>query len=654
MAFAVLASFATVASLATPVAAATVERVAGTDRFDTAAAIAIRYFAPGVETVYVATGRDHPDALAAGPIAAIDDAPVLLTDRALIPASTVRALDNLRPRRIVVVGGSNAVSDAVRTQLEQYTTGPVGRVAGADRFMTAVALSRSRFPNGASTVFVATGRNFADALSAAPAAARLNAPLLLVDANRIPRSTLSELRRLDPSRIVLLGGLNAASTAVLSQLEDVARTERIAGADRYGTSAAISAILFPATVSTVFLATGENYPDALAAGAAAARLGGAVLLVPRTCLSHEGALQLTRLGPATTVVLGGNGALSDNVGRLVPCPVTPRYLGEGPLASIRSTALDVAEQYRAAGCTSINSDRLAAMMVSPIFKESGAATTPTTAPSPMTLSRFDEWDGRRDENTNASGNLGLYAFADAATTYFRAFWHPGIGMWQYDSAGVGAPFTAIERMDVNIVGDDVARGIAERYCTATGTAGQPPTEQERRDRAWSPWFSPGQKCPLCQQEYAALILHPGLPAILPVPGITSTGGAVSRSCRADGKNLACWYVDPSLSVIQGNNLWARLDPSGGAGPLPNQTNSTVAPTPLSFPFYVFEHNGREERHWLRADTGYSIDISASRLLDTNARPRPGQVNSGLRWSAVSTLCDLTTNRGACAIPATPG
>ena len=219
-----------------------------------------------------------------------------------------------------------------------------------------------------------------------------------------------------------------------------------------------------------------------------------------------------------------------------------------------------------------------------------------------------------------------------------------------DRDAVDEDVAQVSAVAVGVVAADVARGMAERYCGATGTAGQPPTEQQRRDRAWSPWFSPGQKCPLCQQAYAALLLTSGPPAIVPVAGVTSTGGAALRSCRVAGEILACWYVDPSVSVIQGNNSWARLDPTGGSGPTPNSTNATAAPTPLSSPFYVLKHSGREERHWMRADTGYDIDISASRLLNANARPRPDQIGSGLRWSPNSTLCDLTANRGACAIP----
>jgi putative cell wall-binding protein len=568
---------------------------------------------------------------------------VLLTNPVTLSTATANALAQLRPGRIVVVGGPNVVSNAVLAQLDQYTTGAVVRIAGANRFETAAALSRSRFSAATTTVFVATGRNFADALSAAPAAGAANAPLLLVEPTRVPGATSVELARLTPTRIVVLGGLNAVSSAVATQLAAIAPVQRLAGADRYGTSAAVAAQRFPSAVGTVFLATGATFPDALAAGAAAAALGAPVLLVAPTCIGAEVGLQIDRLAPANAVVLGGNNALAPAVAQLTPCPATIRYLGEGPLAAIRAQANAVAAQYQAGGCSTINGDRLAAMMISPIFKESGAATTPATAPSPMTLSRYDEWNGVRNAPTNASGNLGLYAFNEPTTPYLRAYWHPGIGMWQYDSAGVGAPFTAIERMDVDIVGADVARGMAGRYCAAPGIDGQPPTEQERRDRAWQPWWSPGQRCPLCQREYAALLLPSPLSIVRSVAGISTTGGAIARTCRPAGATttVPCWYVNPTPGVVQGNDWWARLDPLGGI-------SATVAPTPLSFPFYVLERAGREERHWLRADTGYAIDISASRLLGQNARLRVDQPSSGLNWLGQSGLCDVTANRGSCA------
>ena len=75
---------------------------------------------------------------------------------------------------------------------------------------------------------------------------------------------------------------------------------------------------------------------------------------------------------------------------------------------------------------------------------------------------------------------------------------------------------------------------------------------------------------------------------------------------------------------------------------------TVAPAPLSKPFYVLDRGITEERHWLRVDTGYAIDIKAVRTIGKNARPRSTQAGSGLTWSSSSALCDLTT---ACGAPA---
>ena len=70
------------------------------------------------------------------------------------------------------------------------------------------------------------------------------------------------------------------------------------------------------------------------------------------------------------------------------------------------------------------------------------AETPETAPSPMTLSRWDEWSGRWSGSNNLNANYGLYAFRDPNTPYKRAYWTPGVGIFQYDVAGVGKPFTA--------------------------------------------------------------------------------------------------------------------------------------------------------------------------------------------------------------------
>ncbi len=248
--------------------------------------------------------------------------------------------------------------------------------------------------------------------------------------------------------------------------------------------------------------------------------------------------------------------------------------------------------------------------------------------------------------TNVSANYGLYAFRDPYTAYTRAYWHPGIGIYQYDSAGVGAPYTAIERMDVRTVSADVAKGMAARYCNPPVNIvghGAPFTEQERRDAAWWPWWAgtATRNCPLCQVEFDRMTSKaPYFSNISLVPGISATGGAVRRTCTIGGQTLECWYVNPSVGVIEGATAWATVAPDGNGSPI-------TKPAPLSKPFYVIKRNGNEERHWLRVDSGYDADISAVRQLGKNARPRSSQSGSGLAWAKSSGLCDVTAKRGAC-------
>jgi len=289
-----------------------VRRIAGPDRYGTAAAVSASRFTGTAPVVYVAAGGNFPDALAGGPPAVLDGAPLLLVRQNAIPAPTVQELLRLNPQRIKVLGGAAAVGDPVITQLREFT-GNVTRLSGADRYATAAAISRSSHPAGADTVFIASGRSFPDALSAGPAAAGLGGPVLLTQPNGIPAATATELARLDPSRVIVLGGPVAVSDAVVAQLTaQFGTVERIAGATRYETSVAISQRFFPANGGgTVYVATGSDFPDALAASAVAGGTGSPILLVPgQGTLPAAVAAELLRLGPAEVVVLGGPVAVS--------------------------------------------------------------------------------------------------------------------------------------------------------------------------------------------------------------------------------------------------------------------------------------------------------------------------------------------------------
>jgi putative cell wall-binding protein len=196
-----------------------VERWSGPDRFATAAEISARLVAPGALRVYVATGLNFPDALTGGPAAAQDGAPILLVAPDAIPDATAAELTRLAPAEVVVLGGTAAVSNAVMAALTELTDVPVIRWSGPDRFATAAEVSAQSFAGDARLVFVATGRNFPDALTGSAVAGQAHAPILLVTDAAIPDATRVELERLRPVSIVVLGGEAAVGAPVMAELD---------------------------------------------------------------------------------------------------------------------------------------------------------------------------------------------------------------------------------------------------------------------------------------------------------------------------------------------------------------------------------------------------------------------------------------------------
>lgn len=211
----------------------------------------------------------------------------------------------------VYVGITGEPTGAIRVRETPIPDlGPVIRLAGPDRYATAVAASTYSDPGTGGTVYLATGTNFPDALAAGPLTQA--APLLLTDPAALPEATRQALRQLRPSHIVALGGPAAFSDAVLAdaaQEAGGATTERVAGSDRYGTAEAIAAKIYPS--GTVYLATGTNFPDALAGGAVAFRAP--ILLTAPDALPAATRAAISRHAPKTIVALGGPAAIPDAI-----------------------------------------------------------------------------------------------------------------------------------------------------------------------------------------------------------------------------------------------------------------------------------------------------------------------------------------------------
>ena len=169
--------------------------------------------------------------------------------------------------------------------LATTTSKLVDRTYGTNRYATAAQTSKAYFVD-ATNVVLCSGENFPDALSAAPLARLLNAPLLLTRTNGLPTETAAELTRLGPANIFVIGGEPAVSKAVYDQLDATYAMDRISGDDRYETSAAVAERIFDIVGTEVphraFFARGDAFPDALAVGPVAANVVAPILLVRTT------------------------------------------------------------------------------------------------------------------------------------------------------------------------------------------------------------------------------------------------------------------------------------------------------------------------------------------------------------------------------------
>lgn len=274
-------------SVANP--AVTYDRLAGATRYSTAAAVAMKLWDEGGRRTNVATlarGDAFPDALAAANIGRME----LLTPSAQLAPDTRDAMQQMHIADVTIVGGPAAISNNVEDELRAMGVA-VQRVAGTDRYDTAVKTYFNRYSaegdlprqvNGKTTVMLASGTSFADAVAAGPLAVGANLPVLLTQRDTLPSSTRRAFADANGcpngiciQRVIIVGGTSAVSDNVVQELKTLGvDVTRIAGPNRQATAAAIGQFAKDTlgwTMQQFNLARGDTFPDALAVAA----LGGA-------------------------------------------------------------------------------------------------------------------------------------------------------------------------------------------------------------------------------------------------------------------------------------------------------------------------------------------------------------------------------------------
>ncbi len=269
--------------------------VAGMSRYGTAAAASQKAFPFGSQSEYavVATGKNWPDALGGAALAGTLHAPLLLTDPATLSPDVTGELTRLNVQEIYVVGGESAVSASVYNALAaQVGPGDIRRVWGGSRYETAneiadevVSLQGGNYDG---TAFVVTGRNFPDALAASPIAAANHWPIILTEPAAIPASVKTTMVNNGMTHGYIIGGTSAVSAAIETDLDNTfIDYVRYGAGNRYATAAEVATRGFEGMGmlwSRPAIATGEDFPDALAGGVLQGSDYSLLLLTPNDSL----------------------------------------------------------------------------------------------------------------------------------------------------------------------------------------------------------------------------------------------------------------------------------------------------------------------------------------------------------------------------------
>lgn len=295
-------------------------RLAGGTRYETAGLLFDQGNWQQGGSIVLASGANYPDALAASALAGDLNAPIMLTDPNGLSTDTEWRIQNLKPTRVYIIGGNAAVSAKVERRIAQLigSEANIQRIAGDTRYDTSLKVASS-LSNPSDTVIVTTGTNYADALSISPYAFATGSPVVLCNpSSGLSNSALKAIKKAGYKKAVIVGGTSAVPASVASQLKasGIGGITRLSGDTRYATSAKIAEFELKSsvgfTMDGAYLATGQNFPDALAAGAVSGKRLTPLLLVDPGARQASNFLSKYKGQVSRVTFVGGTSAIGNS------------------------------------------------------------------------------------------------------------------------------------------------------------------------------------------------------------------------------------------------------------------------------------------------------------------------------------------------------
>lgn len=287
-----------------------IERVYGRDRYDTGFAIADALKevqdVDKFDTVVVACGTNFADALSGSYLANKHNAPILLVGKDNTDLVKDYIYENVNQGgKVYILGGTSAVPAEMEYGMGMYY---VERLSGRNRYETNLKILQEAGTAG-EDVLVCTGKNFADALSAAAVCK----PILMVEESLtdVQRNFLVGVS----GDLIIIGGTGAVSVEIEEELWNYGYTERVRGASRFETSVLVAEKFFDHPSKAV-LAYAQTFPDGLCGGALAYAMGAPIILT-QTGNEDAAFAYANANGISGGVVLGGSRLISDNAAKTI-------------------------------------------------------------------------------------------------------------------------------------------------------------------------------------------------------------------------------------------------------------------------------------------------------------------------------------------------
>ena len=289
-----------------------VRRISGENRVQTAIEVSKNMFKEGTNKVVLANQDNYSDVLTAAPFAKANNASLLYISSKSISKEVMSEISRLKAKEITIIGGEKSVDEGLKKELEKRNF-KVDRLSGSDRYKTSAQIAAKLIGDKTTTLEIASGENYADALALNNAAEKDKAPRLLVRVNAIDKSVEDVIKSSKASLINIAGGEKSVSENTKANIKKIsnATVNRMGGADRYETSILLAK--YSGAKEVVVVASGENFADALVAAPFSAKQKGAILLTNKEKLGQKAEQFIKDTKFNKSYVIGGEKSVSEDV-----------------------------------------------------------------------------------------------------------------------------------------------------------------------------------------------------------------------------------------------------------------------------------------------------------------------------------------------------